>query len=117
MAQKKTGQIGRTLAGPIDFVEENIYFSITEQCQWYEIGRNCYYYNEVIRNRNKDIKFIDLINSQYGLDITQGSRRIAAELSKKGNEVSRSVIMRLMREIGIQGVVPKKNLSMPKTGD
>ncbi len=58
-----------------------------------------------------------MINSQYKLDITQGSRRIAAELSEKENEVSRSVIMRLMKEIGIQGVVPKKNLSMPKTED
>ncbi len=109
MVLKKTRQIGRALDFPLQFIEENIYFSISEQCQWYDISRNSYYYAPVEKDCTRENYLKELINKQYEIDITQGSRRISAELNKQGVGTSRCEIMRLMNSLNIYGVVPKKN--------
>lgn len=112
MAQKKTGEIGRTIDTPANFIEENLYSSICEQCKWYDISRSQYYYTPT----TKEDKFYSLkekIKEKYTLDPSSGSRRITAALNRDGINVQRGLIRRLMKTMNIQGLCPKKRLSIP----
>lgn len=97
-------------------MEENLYFSITEQCLWLGIGRNSFYYIPKVKVENfASLK--DKIREKYDLDSSSGSRRIAASLRRDGVlEATRAVVRRLMKEMNIRGIAPKRNLSIPKPG-
>lgn len=113
MAQKKTGEIGRLIKDPINLVEENLYFSISEQCQWYGVGRNSYYYAPKTK---KDLysTLKQQIREKYTKDPSAGSRRITAALNRDGISVRRALVRRLMSEMKIKGIIPKRNLSIPR---
>ena len=53
-----------------------------------------------------------MINSIYAAHPEYGSRRITEILKRSGEGINRKRTRRLMSEIGIQGVHPKRNLSM-----
>lgn len=115
MAQKKTGEAGRLVANPLALIEENLHFSISEQCIWYEVSRNSYYYapkpkKELKRTLRQQIK------DKYTKDPSSGSRRITAALNRDGIPVKRAIVRRLMQEMKIKGIIPKRNLSIPKPG-
>ena len=99
---KKTGEIAKELKNPIRFVVENLYFSISEQCKWYNIGRNSYYYHPRTKtDSNVDLK--EKIRAKYDKDPSSGSRRIAASLCIDGIDVNRSLVRRLMKQMNIKG--------------
>ena len=115
MAQKKTGEIGRLIKTPINLVEENIYFSISEQCQWYGIGRNSYYYTPKTK-KDFYLTLREQIKEKYTKDPSAGSRRITAALNRDGIPIRRALVRRLMSEMRIKGIIPKRNLSIPRIG-
>ncbi len=116
MVKKKVGSIGREVSNPLDFIEENLYFSITEQCKILGVGRNSYYYNPVEpKETNKELK--EAILKAYIKDPSAGSRRIAAMINRDTQLVTtRAVVRRLMKQLNIKGIEPKRNLSIPKRG-
>ena len=115
MAQKKTGEIGRLIKNPIDFVEKNIYFSISEQCKWYGIGRNSYYYTPKIK-KDSYSSLREQIREKYTKDPSSGYRRITAALNRDKITARMALVRRLMNEMRIKGIIPKRNLSIPKIG-
>jgi putative transposase len=116
LVKKKVGAIGRELNNPLDFVEENLYLTISEQCKLFGIGRNTYYYNPVEpKGVNQELK--EEILKAYSRDPSAGSRRIAAMINRDTLlETSRAVVRRLMKQLNIKGIEPKRNLSIPKLG-
>ncbi|MGL6169468.1 MAG: IS3 family transposase, partial [Fusobacteriaceae bacterium] len=62
------------------------------------------------------VQLKEKIKEQYSLDPSAGSRRITAALNRAGISVKRSVVRRLMRQLNLKGIAPKRNLSKPKAG-
>lgn len=56
------------------------------------------------------------IKDKYTKDPSSGSRRITAALNRDGIFVKRAVVRRLMKDMRIKGIIPKRNLSIPKLG-
>ncbi|MGL5356026.1 MAG: IS3 family transposase [Cetobacterium sp.] len=57
------------------------------------------------------VQLKEKIKEQYSLDPSAGSRRITAALNRAGISVKRSVVRRLMKQLNLKGIVPKRNLS------
>ncbi|MCQ9628523.1 IS3 family transposase [Cetobacterium somerae] len=115
MVKKKAREIADLLGNPVSLIEENLYFSISEQCRIFGASRSSYYYAP----RPKvdiQVQLKEKIKEQYSLDPSAGSRRITAALNRAGIPVKRSVIRRLMRQLNLKGIAPKRNLSKPKAG-
>lgn len=85
--------------------------SISQQCQLVNIAHSSYY--EYAKEEvSHDQKLKDIINDIYASHPEYGSRRITEILKRRGILINRKRTQRLMHEIGIQGIHPKRNLSL-----
>jgi putative transposase len=57
-----------------------------------------------------------LLDEQYLRTPFYGSRRMTAELRRQGEEVNRKRVQRLMQEMGLEALYPKKGTSEPGEG-
>lgn len=89
------------------------HLSINQQCELVSLCRSSYYYRE---HRNElsiafDYCLSRRIDQLYLQHPFYGSRRMTAVLKVEGYEVNRKRIQRLMRQIGVQAIYPRKKLS------
>ncbi len=85
--------------------------SISQQCEMVKVARSSYYeYSKEDLANDQELK--DLIDVIYDSHPEYGSRRITEMLKRRGILINRKRTQRLMQEIGIQGVHPKRNLSI-----
>lgn len=84
--------------------------SIVRQCELLEISRSGYYYEPAVESPF-NLMLMRLIDEEYTRFPFYGSPRMIARLKREGYPVNHKRIERLMREMGIQGVHPKRNLS------
>ncbi|MGY3569399.1 IS3 family transposase [Vibrio paucivorans] len=82
---------------------------IKRQCELLNIARSTAYYQPIgLSVEEIELRrIIDEIHLQYPF---MGSRRVRTELAKKGHNVNRKRVIRLMRDMGIGAIYPK-----PKT--
>lgn len=85
--------------------------SITRQCELLEIAVPSYYYKKRKTKDRFDSKLKLLIDKQYIETPFYGTRRMTYHLQQLGFKVNRKRVQRLMREMGLQAIYPKKNLS------
>jgi putative transposase len=83
--------------------------SISHQAELIGISRSSIYYEPVVDEY--DLLLKRLIDEQYTLTPFYGSRRMKVILGWGGHEVNRKRVQRLMREMGIEAIYPKPNLS------
>ncbi|MHB9954802.1 IS3 family transposase [Vibrio campbellii] len=83
--------------------------SIKRQCELLNIARSTAYYQPIgLSVEEIELRrIIDEIHLQYPF---MGSRRVRTELAKKGHNVNRKRVIRIMRDMGIGAIYPK-----PKT--
>ena len=84
--------------------------SIVEQCGLLNIARSSFYYQSKGPSE-EDLILARLIDEQYMKTPFYGSRRMTIVLQKLGYSVNRKRVQRLMRELGIEAIYPKPNLS------
>jgi len=89
--------------------------SVTQQCRVLELARSSVYY------RLKPVPALDLeimrrIDEIHLKLPFYGSRRIRDWLQDQGYEVNRKKVQRLMRQMGIAALHPKRNSSKPGKG-
>lgn len=90
---------------------QNQELSVTKQCEMLSIPRSSYYnYNKTAPAN--DVEIVASINTIYAKRPAYGSRRITEILQRRGIDINRKKTQRLMREMEIQGVCPKANLSI-----
>lgn len=90
-----------------DFTSE---LSIRQQASILDCTRHKLYYKQVL---NDDSEIANLIRDAYLYsDCRYGYRKIAAALRASGNEVNHKKVLRIMREIGIQGIYQKKKFNL-----
>jgi len=85
--------------------------TITRQCELLGIPVPSYYYKKRKTKDRFDFKLKLLIDKQYTETPFYGTRRMSYHLQQLGFKVNRKRVQRLMREMGLQAIYPKKNLS------
>lgn len=93
----------------IDCVDSSL--SISQQCDMVNISRSSFYEYKK-ENPATDQEIENMINVIYASHPEYGSRRITDILIRGGILINRKRTQRLMREMKIQGIHPKRNLSM-----
>lgn len=89
--------------------------SISRQCDLIGVSRSAYYY-ESARSNEDDIKIKRLIDEMYLKHPFKGSRRISDDLKKIGIDIGRYRVRRLMREMSIHAIYPKKRITTKNEG-
>ena len=89
--------------------------SIKKQCELLGLSRSSYYYRSTVNKITKDNTFKKLIFEEYIEHPFYGYRKITMAIRNKGYIVNKKYIQRLMREMGIQAIYPKPNLSKPSS--
>lgn len=90
-------------------------FSIKTQAQLLGLNRTGLYYQPV-KPSAEEVALKHRIDELYTESPFYGSRRITACLRREGHIVNRKQVQRHMREMGIEGIAPKPNLSLAKPG-
>jgi len=86
--------------------------SVSRQCSLLGIARSSFYY----RRRPESAEELDLLNRLDRIFTDHpvyGSRRLQVALQREGVPVGRRRIRRLMRQLGLSAVRPKRNTSKP----
>jgi len=86
--------------------------SISEQCSLIELPRSSYYF-EPIGITAEDLETMRLIDKIYTDYPFYGYRKVTQELKKQGMRYNHKRILRLMQLMGIQALIPRRNLSKP----
>lgn len=91
--------------------ETDTMLSITQQCEMVNVSRSRYYeYKKAKPPADQDV--IDIITGIYSSHPEYGSRRMTDILKRRGILINRKRTQRLMQEMGIRAIYPKRNLSM-----
>lgn len=91
--------------------DENL--SLSKQCDLLNLNRSRIYYTPRTKSK-EDLMIMQLIDALYQENPCMGSRRMSKEISKThGVKLGRLRARRLMREMCISAIYPKKNLSVP----
>lgn len=93
-------------------VQENEVITLKKQCELLSLSRSSYYYKPVAETE-LNFRLMNLIDEIYTETPSSGSRKITETLVRRGHEVNRKRIQRLMRVMGIEVIYPRPNLSKP----
>jgi len=88
--------------------------SIGKQAELLGVARSTVYYQPVLDTYS--LELMHLIDKQYTKTPFYGSRRITAALRRKGYQVNRKRVQKLMRLMGIEAIYPRPNTSRPHPG-
>ena len=84
--------------------------SVARQCELMGISRGSYYYRPLPESE-KNILLMRRIDEIYTKFPYYGAPKITGQLNREGNGINHKRIERLMGVMGIQAIVPKRNLS------
>lgn len=90
--------------------------SLSKKCKLLDVAPSTVYdmsKEHVTQRHISDIELSRLIEKIYLEYPFYGSRRICAELSRKGKNINRKHVQRLMRAMGIMGIAPGPMTSKP----
>ncbi len=87
--------------------------SVRRQCKLLSVNRSSIYYKENIGKMLKNEELKIKIKTIFLKIPFYGYRKVALQLQKEGQNISKNKVNRLMKEMGIQAIYPKKNLSKP----
>lgn len=85
---------------------------IWRQCELLSLSRSSFYYRSIPVS-DFNLRLMGLIDRQYTDNPSWGVPRLTKWLRRQGFKVNRKRISRLMRSMGLEGIVPKKRLSTP----
>ena len=87
----------------------------TRRCELLDVARStAYYQRESVCE--EDLGLMRLIDEIHLQQPFYGSRRIRDELQERGHEVNRKRVQRLMRQMGLQALYPRRRTSQPGKG-
>lgn len=92
---------------------EHAALSIRTQCSLLGLCKASYYYQAEERDCEMDRELMRLIDQEYLERPFYGSRRMTEVLKAQGYCINRKRIQRLMQEMGLEAIYPKKKLSKP----
>ena len=99
----------------ISMVKQSHVISVTTQCKLLDVNRSSVYYRPRSVS-DTDLMLMGQIDKIHMAHPYKGSRRIRDDLEDKGMVVNRKRIQRLMRQMGITALYPRKRTSVPMQG-
>jgi putative transposase len=90
--------------------------SIVRQCELMNVTRSCYYYQPKPVSE-VDLHLMKLIDRQYLITPFYGSRRMTQYLKANGENANRKRVQRLMKEMSIETMYPKRRTSISNRKD
>jgi len=99
----------------ISMVKPSLVFPVTKQCKLLGVNRSSVYY-QPRKVSDADLVLMGHIDKIHMARPYKGSRRIRDELEDIGIFVNRKRIQRLMRQMGITALYPRKRTSVPGQG-
>lgn len=93
----------------IDIADSSL--SVSQQCKMVNVSHSSYY-AFISEKPALDQELKVIINNIYASNPEYGSRRITDIMKRRGILINRKRTKRLMREIGLQGIHPKRKLSI-----
>ena len=96
-------------------VDQSHTLPVVQQCQLLSLNRSTFYYQPKSVSET-DLKLMRRIDEMHLKRPFYGSRRICDWLQGEGHAINRKRVQRLMRQIGITALYPKKNTSQPGKG-
>jgi putative transposase len=88
--------------------------SVSRQCDLLGLRRSTFYYKSQ-RDNNYDELLMQLIDKEFTKHPFYGIRRITAWLRTQGHQVNHKRVSRLMKEMGLLAIYPKRNLSLNRS--
>ena len=85
--------------------------SVTRQCELLGLPRSSYYYTAQPPSE-RDLRQMRMIDEEYTRHPFRGSRRMRDYLEEQGEAACRDRVRRLMWQLGLHAVYPKKRLSL-----
>jgi putative transposase len=89
--------------------------SISRQCQLVGLARSSLYYQPRSESE-QNLLLMRLIDEQYTRRPYYGRRRMTLWLQDQGHQANHKRVERLMREMGLEAIYPKRRLSQPAPG-
>lgn len=89
--------------------------SKSRRCELLDVARSTAYYR-ALPVSDEDLELMRLIDAIHLEFPFLGSRRIRDELEEQGHRVNRKRVQRLMRQMGLQALYPKRRTSQPGPG-
>ncbi len=86
--------------------------SVRRQCGLLALPRSTFYYERELPSA-EELELMRRIDELYLESPFYGGRKIARGLSKQGRRINRKCVQRLMRIMGLEGLVPGPNTSRP----
>ena len=96
-------------------IERNDALPVTRQCQLLSLNRSTVYYQPKGVS-DEDLELMRRIDEMHLERPFYGSRRIRDWLWEEGYDINRKRVQRLMRQMGITALYPKKGTSRPGKG-
>jgi putative transposase len=91
------------------------HLSVRQQCELLGLARSTLYY-QPLPESEENLALMRLLDEQYLETPFYGSRRMEVWLKRKGHEVNRKRVQRLMRLMGLEAVYPRPKTTMPGVG-
>ena len=88
---------------------------MVRQCELTGLARSSLYY-EAARETEENVLLMRLIDEEYTRHPFYGSPKLRVWLASQGYVVNHKRVERLMREMGIAAIYPKRRLSKPEEG-
>jgi putative transposase len=89
--------------------------SVKAQAELLSLNRTSLYYKSKGPSE-REVQLTRRIDEIYTASPFYGSRKIRAQLCREGWQVNRKLVQRLMRQMGLEAICPKPNLSKPGAG-
>ena len=89
--------------------------SVRRQCALLGLSRRGLYYRPVGESA-ENLRFMRLMDETYTLRPFYGVRKMTAHLRRAGEAVNPKRVRRLMRQMGLEAIYPKKRLSLAAEG-
>ena len=90
--------------------DKDVNLSLNEQLDLSRVSKTAYYYSPIPETA-ENLVLMELIDKVFTDRPYYGSRRMTVTLLKMGQPVNRKRIVRLMRQMGLEAIYPKRNLS------
>lgn len=90
--------------------KNDLQLSLNEQFSLSSVSKTAYYY-EPVPETSENLHYMELIDREYTKHPFFGSRKMTAALRRAGHQINRKRVVRLMREMGLEAIYPKPNLS------
>ena len=96
-------------------VDRSHQLPVAQQCQLLSLNRSTLYYRPKSVSE-ADLRLMWRMDEMHLKRPFYGSRRICDWLQDEGRDINRKRVQRLMRQMGITALYPKKNTSQPAKG-